>query len=321
MSGRAAGDVVVMGSLNADLVLPVGHLPRAGETVLGGELRTLPGGKGGNQAVAAARLGGRVFMVGRVGEDSLGAFLLERLARAGVDTGLVAADPASPTGTALVLVDERGENCIAVAPGANARVGEPEVARASGRLRAGDVLAMQLEVPVEAVLAAAERARAVGATVVLNASPAGRLIPGLLALVDVLVVNELEAAGLAGTGAGAGALASLGPGTVVVTRGSGPTSLYGGGREVSSSPPRVDPIDTTGAGDAFAGALALALARGLEAGAAVRVANAAGAAATLSAGAQEALPTVPALVTLDPGAAAALGRTGLSPAPRPAWER
>ena len=299
--------ILVLGSLNVDMLLDVPHLPGPGETVLGGELRTLPGGKGANQAVAAARLGGAVSMAGRVGADRLGAFLLEKLRAAGVDVDLIELDEAGPTGAAIVLIDGAGENSIAVAPGANARVGEPDAERATARLGPGDMLVMQLEIPVEAVAAAARRARAAGATVLLNAAPARELPHALLPCVDVLVLNEGEAARLGGSseaGAAGRRLRELGAGAVVITRGAQGATIVAVDGESTLSPPAVDPVDTTGAGDAFVGAIAIAIVGGAGLRAAVALANAAGAAATLAAGAQEALPTIEALAALDPGAAA-----------------
>jgi ribokinase len=254
-----AGDLVVFGSLNLDLVLPVGKLPGPGQTVLGGELRRYAGGKGANQAVAAARLtdaakgagppeadaalspGGRVRLVGRVGADAEGAFLLAEAAAAGVDVSGVRADTGAATGHALILVEEHGENIIAVAPGANARPDHTDAARAAGTLGPGDTLICQLEVPVPAVAAAVRAAHAAGALVVLNAAPAVAVPAALLADVDILVVNESEARAI-GTADPAALAARTGCAVVVTLGGDGAAFAEpGSGRAASRSRSRRAP--------------------------------------------------------------------------------
>ena len=285
--------IVVLGSLNLDLVVTVPRLPQPGETVLGQQLSQYPGGKGANQAVAAARLGGQVALVGRVGNDSFGASLITNLESNGVDASGVAVDAAEPTGAALIYVEEGGQNMIAVAPGANATVGPGDAQRAVARLGPRDLLVMQLEIPIAVIEQAALAARRAGASILLNAAPAQGLEPGLLSQLDTLVVNEREANALVDQkdpSLAAAALHTNGPKIVIVTLGpSG--SLFcdeTGVHRVEPFP--VKAIDTTGAGDAFMGALAVGIARGLATGAAVRFANAAGAAASSSLGAQAALP-------------------------------
>jgi len=285
--------ILVLGSLNMDLVVTVPHLPRPGETVLGERLGRYPGGKGANQAVAAARLGGRAAFVGRVGGDDFGPELVGNLTANGVDASGVEPDNSAATGAALIFVGPDGQNMIAVAPGANARLDSAEAERAVERLGPGDVLVMQLEIPMTVVHQAAQAARRVGAHVVLNASPAQRLDPGLLNQVEALVVNEREARDLvneASPEAMVQALHAIGPRIAIVTLGpSG--SVYCDETGVHRVEPfHVKSIDATGAGDAFVGALAVGLANGLAAEAAMRFANAAGAAATTSLGAQAALP-------------------------------
>lgn len=284
------GRVVVLGSLNMDEVVVVPHLPAAGETVVGGSLRTTPGGKGANQAVAAARLGGEVHMVGRVGRDHFGATLRSSLAEEGVGVDALL-DDAEPSGTALIIVDARGENQIAVAPGANGRIDEADVERALDLVGEGDVLVAQLEIPLQAVGAAMRGARARGARTVLNAAPAVRLAPELLQALDVLVVNQHEAAVLAGGAGDEGAtLLAMGPRAVIVTLG-GDGSLLRTAAGVRRAPaPRVEVVDTTAAGDAFVGALARWLAAGRALEEALPYANAAGAHAAAHAGAQTSLP-------------------------------
>lgn len=286
--------IVVLGSLNLDLVVSVPHLPHPGETVLGDGLASYPGGKGANQAVAAARLGGQVAMIGRVGNDSFGAGLIENLDRNGVDSSGVDRDPAAPTGAALIYVEAGGQNMIAVAPGANGTVGPMDAQRAVSRLVAGDVLVLQLEIPITVIEHAAVVARRAGAFVLLNAAPAQRLEPGLLSQLDALVVNEREAGVLVdqetSPEAAASALRARGARTVIVTLGPAGSVFCDDTGVHRVEPFPVKSIDATGAGDAFMGALAVGIARRLETEAAVRFGNAAGAAATSSVGAQAALP-------------------------------
>jgi ribokinase len=293
------GELVVLGSLNLDLVLPVGRLPGPGQTVLGGELRRYAGGKGANQAVAASRLAGdtgRVRLVGRVGADPDGEFLRADTAAAGVDVTAVRADPSAATGHALILVDERGENLIAVAPGANGRVDASDAARAA--CGASDTLVCQLEVPLLAVLAAMRAAHTAGARVVLNAAPAMALTPDLLADVDILVVNESEARAVGSPDPGALAI-RMGC-AVVVTLGADGAAFAepAGGRTGAVPSYAVDVVDTTGAGDAFVAGLALARHQGADLGAAVAFAAAAGALAATAEGARGALLSPDAIRTL-----------------------
>jgi ribokinase len=291
--------ITVLGSLNTDLVVVVPRLPRPGETITGDRLRTFPGGKGANQAVAAARLGGRVRMVGRVGMDAFGESLIRNLEANGIDTSGVARDTAEPTGSATILVEEHGQNMIALAPGANATVGRAEVDRAIARIQPEDILVLQLEIPLDAVRAAIDQGRSAHAVIVLNAAPATRLEEALLSQVDVLVLNEGEAALVAGDApesqpaskeAAAQVLRAAGVKTVVMTLGSQGALVCDEDGTRYVDPFRVDAIDTTGAGDAFVGAMSVALAAGLAADPATHFANAAGAAATTSLGAQSSLP-------------------------------
>lgn len=286
--------VAVVGSLNRDLVVPVPHHPRPGETVLGSDHFSNPGGKGANQAVAAARLGQRVAMVGCVGDDDAGADLRSSLAAEGVDVDRVVPLDGVPTGIALIAVDNEGENTIIVSPGANARVDVKTVEGARDLLGSADVTLLQLEIPVETVAAAADAA---GGTVMLNPAPGRPLPQRLLAQVDVLVPNLGELAVLASGEApddldAAVSLASQieGPGAVVVTL--GPQGALVVSRGVSLHVPGVEvkAVDTTAAGDSFCGALADALVRGLELEPAVRWAVTAAALAVTEKGAQPSLP-------------------------------
>ena len=268
-----------------DLVVQVRRLPRPGDTVVGDRLLTIPGGKGANQAVAAARLGGKVRMVGRVGADEAGRLLVEGLRDDGVDVEAVAVDEREPSGAALILLEDGGENMITVAPGANARVGRDDVSRLSASLTPGDVLVTQLEIPLDTVLDAVAAAQRAGARVVLNAAPSEPLAGHRVPEVDVLVVNESEADALGG------ADRLRGPRAIVVTLGAEGSVLYADGRETRIGARLVDAIDATAAGDAFVGALAFALAAGSSLIDAVRLGNAAGAAAATKLGARPSLPT------------------------------
>lgn len=286
--------VTVVGSLNEDVLVTVDRLPGRGETVIGSSARTAPGGKGANQAAAAGRLGGGVVMVGRVGADPAGDRQRAALAALGVEVALVHRTPGELTGTATIPVEASGgENLIVVVPGANAVLTPADVDVAA--VREADVVLLQLESPPATVRAAAAAA---AGTVVLNPAPARQLPEDLLALVDVLVPNEHELRRLTGADGGDRPLAELadlgrrlGVGRVVVTLGGrGALLVPAEGAAMLQAPPPVEPVDTTGAGDCFCGALAQALARGDDPAAAVRYATAAAAASTTGAGARGALP-------------------------------
>ena len=305
--------VTVVGSLNEDGLVTVDRLPGRGETVFGSSARTAPGGKGANQAAAAGRLGGGVgggvAMVGRVGADPAGDRQRTALAELGVDVALVHRTPDELTGTATIPVEASGgENLIVVVPGANAALTPADVDVAA--VRAADVVLLPLESPRATVRAAAAAA---AGTVVLNPAPAQPLPEDLLALVDVLVPNEHELLRLTGADDGDRAPAELaalcrrlGVASVVVTLGGrGALVVPAGGAALLQAPPPVEPVDTTGAGDCFCGALAVALGRGDDLAAAVRYSAAAAAASTTGPGARGALPddaTVRAVLTRTPGA-------------------
>ncbi|MET9250078.1 ribokinase [Nonomuraea sp. NPDC003709] len=288
-------DVVVVGSANADLVVQVDRHPAPGETVLGSELAVHPGGKGANQAVAAARLGARVALLGRVGADGHGRLLRESLERDGVDLGHLH-DTAAASGIAMIAVGPQGDNSIIVAPGANARLTEGDVLDAAPLLRSAPVVSLQLEIPLPAVLAAARLAR----RAVLNLSPAVPVPDELLALCDPLVVNEHEAALLLGAPGEpdrqARELLARGPRSVVITLGADGAvvaDMVAEDGAVHAVPsPRVAAVDTTGAGDAFTGALAWRLAAGEPLARAAAFAARVGAAAVRKAGAQDSYPTM-----------------------------
>ena len=294
------GSVAVVGSLNLDLVIRVAELPGPGETVSGGDLFRNPGGKGANQAVAAARLGRRVAMVGCVGDDQAGHELLASLEAAGVDGSGVRVVEGVPSGTACITVSEDGENQIVVSPGANARLTPDDVAAAAA-VRSAAVTLLQLEVPLETVAAAA---RTAGGRVVLNPAPVRALPAELLGRIDVLVPNRVELARLAGgpvprTVEQAAELAGrLGGRAVVVTLGADGALVVEDGRAGHVPAVPVRPVDTTAAGDAFCGGLADALAGGSGLQEAARRAVRVAAAACLRPGAQASLPTPAELATL-----------------------
>ncbi len=292
-----AARIVVVGSLNADLVVHAERFPQPGETLLGSELAVLSGGKGANQAVAAARLGGNVSMVGSVGADSHGDFLREQVRAAGVDVGNVSRTPGVATGTAVITVDASGENTIIVSPGANGTLDEKQIDVAADVFIDAAILCLCLEVGIDPVVAAARRARDAGAQVLLNLSPYGPVPDELLELTSILLVNEHEAANLAESGqtgwAGmADALRSRGIDRAVVTTGSaGAVVIDGPAEVVSVASPAVEAIDTTGCGDAFMGALAFRLANGFSLVDAAHFAATVGSYAATSFGAQSSYPT------------------------------
>lgn len=286
--------VFVVGSINQDFVLRLERRPEPGETVTDAELTLLPGGKGANQTVAAARLGADVAMLGRVGEDAFGTALVENLKQNGADTTHVGATPDAPTGSAFITVTPDGENAIVVSPGANRSFGPAEVEGAAEDLRRSRVLVAQLEVPVEAVGRAAEIVAEAGGRFLLNLAPAREVPAALLHLCDPLVVNRGEAAFLLGgewePEEAARRLLELGPRSAMVTLGAKGAVLATPEGTERFPAPRVEAVDTTGAGDAFVGALAARLAAGDRLTEAVAYAVKAGAFAVTKEGAQGALP-------------------------------
>ena len=286
--------VVIVGSLNADLFVEVAALPRPGETVRGSDLTVRPGGKGANQAAAAGLLGADVTMIGAVGADDHGRLLLSAAASAGVRTEVIRTVDVA-TGTAMITVDGQGENTIIVSAGANALLSGDD-ARA-GIQDQTVVVGLCLEIGAETVSASVARAKEVGATVVLNLSPFRRVEPGVLAGVDVLLVNEVELEQLVGTFdelvEALSRLAEAGVGRAVVTLGDAGAAILdaaaGTSRRVAS--PKVEVVDTTGCGDAFAGALISRLAAGDEVTDAVATAVRVGAYAATGKGAQPSYPT------------------------------
>jgi ribokinase len=272
--------LVVAGSLNLDLVGRAPHIPAPGETVLGGALMRLPGGKGGNQAVAAARLGARVRFFGAVGRDAAGEELIAGLRAEGIDAaGVQRVD--SATGAALITVSAQGENAITVLPGANREAPAP----GADGLRGARGLLLQGEIPPATNRAWAEAARSARVPVLLNAAPADEALRALLPLVALLVVNEGELTVLGGNEAG------LGPETVITTLGARGCRAWHRGQMLAVPGVPVQGVDSTGAGDTFVGALAAALMRGLALASALNEANHAAALSCTQAGARGGMPT------------------------------
>ena len=288
-------DLLVVGSANADLVIGVERRPAAGETVLGSDLAVHPGGKGANQAVAAARLGARTALLARVGDDAHGRLLLDAQRAAGVDTVGVLVGGA-PTGVALITVDPSGDNSIVVSPGANGRLAPEDVRAAQSLLHASRVVSAQLEIPLETVEEVVRNLPS-GTRFVLNPSPPRPLPAEVLAACDPLIVNEHEARVIAGDELGgapedwARELLALGPRSVVVTLGAEGALVAADGSMTRVASVKVDAVDTTGAGDAFTAALAWRLSTGAALPEAAAYAARVGAAAVTRPGAQESYPT------------------------------
>ncbi|MEI5520911.1 ribokinase [Streptomyces brasiliscabiei] len=297
-------DLLVVGSANADLVIGVERRPGAGETVLGSDLAVHPGGKGANQAVAAARLGARTALLARVGDDGNGRLLLDSQRAAGVDTAGVLVG-GTPTGVALITVDPSGDNSIVVSPGANGRLTPEDIRAADVLLRASRVVSAQLEIPLETVVEVVRRLPE-GTRFVLNPSPPRELPAEVLAACDPLIVNEHEARVLVGGDPAdspspedwAAALLALGPRSVVVTLGAEGALVADAGGSARVAAVKVAAVDTTGAGDAFTAALAWKLGGGSAPAEAAAYAARVGAAAVTKAGAQVSFPTAEEVAAL-----------------------
>lgn len=294
-----AGRIVVVGSANTDMVVKGRNLPAPGETVTGGRFFMVPGGKGANQAVAAARLGAPVAFVAKVGDDLFGREAIEGYRCEGIDATHVLRDPHHATGVALILVDAAGENSISVAPGANFHLTPDEVEAALAAIGPARAVLLQLEIPMETVARAAQVASAAGATVILDPAPAQPLPDELLRCADILTPNASEAERLTGVRVADAAsareaarrLRAAGARNVVVTLGAQGCLVAAADAETLVPCPKVEPVDTTAAGDAFNGALACALAGGATLVEAARTACRAGALAVTKMGAQASLPT------------------------------
>ncbi|QDV16949.1 Ribokinase [Gimesia panareensis] len=306
MSETRRARIAVLGSINMDLMIRSAKLPLPGETVIADAKVENPGGKGANQAVAAARMGAEVTMIGCVGDDSFAEELVQNLEAEGVQTQLVSRKRETTSGVAMVMVETSGENAILVVPGANGLVGPTELGQARQVICDSDVLLMQLEVPVETVIAAAAIAREAGVPVILDPAPAPAHFPAELLDVDLICPNQSEAAALLGQSVGSvdeavalvPELAQQGPRRAIITLADQGAVLFDGERVETVAAFEVDAVDSTAAGDAFAAGLAVRLAEQADLKEAVRFASAAGALAASGAGAQSAMPTREQIETL-----------------------
>ncbi|SAK77821.1 ribokinase [Caballeronia hypogeia] len=301
-NGARIGRVTVIGSLNMDLVARAPRLPRPGETLAGHAFAQVPGGKGGNQAVAAARLGANVAMIGCVGDDSNGATLRGSLEAEGIDCTALATSASAPTGVALIVVDDASQNAIVIVAGSNAQVTPANIAAHEALLAQADVIVCQLETPLDTVRSALAAGRVLKRTTILNPAPAARkLPPDWFPLIDYLIPNELEAATLSGVmietpddaRRAAQTLKAKGARNVIVTLGSqGVLALLDGADEagVHFPSPNVEAVDTTAAGDTFVGGFAAELARGSAVTEAITFGQRAAAIAVTREGAQPSIP-------------------------------
>lgn len=291
--------ICVVGSTNIDLTFRAARLPKPGETLAGHDFHLGHGGKGSNQAVMAARLGARVAMVGKVGRDAFGEGALRNYREQGIDTTHVLTDPDRPTGVASIVVDDAANNCILVVPGANLGLTPPDVRAAADAIRAARVLLCQLEVPLETVAEALTIARAANVTTILNPAPAVPLPDEVLRLADLCVPNESEielltgqtAATVRDAAAAAWELLKRGPRTVIVTLGERGALIADAGSAEHVPAPQVNAVDSSGAGDAFIGALGIFLAEGAALPEAVRRANAVAALSVTRPGTQASFPS------------------------------
>lgn len=290
--------IVVVGSCNTDMTVKSDRLPVPGETVIGGEFMMNPGGKGANQAVATARLGGRVTFVAKTGNDLFGRQSVELYNDEGIDTRFIDSDSTTPSGVALISVDAQGENCIMVAPGANSNLLPEDIEKAEEEIKSADILLMQLEVPIKTVEYAARLAHKNGVKVILNPAPAQSLSNELLENLYMLIPNETEAEIISGIKVtdeasalrAADAIVAKGVDTVVITMGSLGALLKSPTESVLVPALKVDAIDTTAAGDTFCGAISVAISEGKSLKEAVEFANKACSITVTRMGAQKALP-------------------------------
>jgi ribokinase len=292
--------LVVVGSSNMDLVVRSPRIPVSGETILGGDFLMVPGGKGANQAVAIAKLGARAVFVARLGDDVFGRTSLENFKKERVDTRYVTLTPGVPSGVALINVDAAGNNAIVVAPGANAKLSPDDVYRAQAEITAAGAVVAQLEVPLTTVQCAAELAHQAGVKFVLNPAPAQKLAPALLSLVTVLTPNEIEAQILTGitvvdpesASAAADRLLEAGVESAIITMGAKGFLLAEASRREHIAAEKVNVVDTTAAGDAFTGSLAVGVGQGGSLYDSALFANRAAALSVTRMGAQPSMPTM-----------------------------
>lgn len=287
------GNILVIGSSNTDMTIRASRLPAPGETILGGEFKMGRGGKGANQAVAAKRLGGNVTFVCKVGNDVFGNESVQAYAAEGMDISRILRSE-KPSGTALIMVDDSGENCISVAPGANGDISVEDIRSIADLIRSASYLILQLEIPVAAVVEAAHIAHEAGVCVILNPAPATKLPESIFADIDILTPNQTETAILTGISddpdKAVARLAELGVGRIVLTRGSKGSAVYENGKCTLVDACKVNAIDATAAGDTFCGALCVGLSEGLDLVEAARFATRASALTVQKMGAQESIP-------------------------------
>lgn len=290
--------ITVIGSSNTDMVVVTATLPKPGETLLGGKFLMNPGGKGANQAVAAARLGGDICFVAKTGNDVFGQQAKKLFENEGIDPGAIFTDDENPSGVALINVDAQGENCIAVAPGANDRLSVKDIDEAKRKITDADIILLQLEIPIETVEYAVKMAHQSGKKVILNPAPARKLPESLYGQLYLITPNETEAEVLTGinvTDESSAQIASemfisRGTQNVIITMGSKGSYIYSGGKGRIVPAPRVKAVDTTAAGDVFNGALCVGLAEGRQLDEAVEFANKAAAISVTRMGAQASAP-------------------------------
>jgi len=291
-------NILVVGSSNTDMIIKVPRIPKPGETILGGKFSKAAGGKGANQAVAAARSGGDVTFVARVGQDMFGDNAIQGFEENSIVTDHVFRDPEAPSGVAEIFVSEDGENSIAVAPGANSNLSPQDIAKSEDAINSADILLMQLEIPLETVQAAADLAYKKGATIILNPAPATDLPNELLEKLTILTPNESEAELLTGIKVvdqasaekAAKKLQNMGVQKVIITMGKAGAYVLSDGFSGIVSGYQVDAVDTTAAGDVFNGALSVAIAQDKPLNEAVKFANAAAALSVQKLGAQPSAP-------------------------------
>lgn len=290
--------ILVVGSSNTDMVVKSAHLPLPGETVLGGQFFTFAGGKGANQAVAAAKLGGDVTFLAKVGNDALGKAAVEGFKKEGIDVANIITDPESHSGVALIMVDDSGENCISVASGANGKFTPLDIENASELVEKASFVLVQLEIPLETVTALVDKAFALGVPVILNPAPARPLSDELISKLFIITPNETEAELLTGVkvtdqlsvAKAAKMLREKGAKLVIITLGAKGAFLLSDQEEILIPSIQVNAVDTTAAGDTFNGALTVALSEGMEIKAAIRFANQAAAISVTRMGAQSSQP-------------------------------
>ena len=290
--------ILVIGSSNTDMVICTGHLPLPGETVIGGTFFMNPGGKGANQAVTVARLGGRVSFICKTGSDIFGHQANQLFNEEGIDTSYVFSDTKNPSGVALITVDTDAENCIVVAPGANAHLTPNDLKRSAEAVEAADIILLQLEIPMQTVEAAAMMAYRLGKKVVLNPAPASKLSAGLLETLYAITPNETEAEAISGiritdertAEEAARKIASMGVCNVIITLGAKGALVFDGKHCEVVPAYKIQAVDTTAAGDVFNGALVVALSEGRTLPEAVRFACKASAISVTRVGAQNSVP-------------------------------